>query len=178
MPRAKASPAAKSGASNRITIARRAVAWVGALPDAEKLVRRVVGAVLADRRVGPGRAAEIGVVLAGDAFVRRLNREHRRKDKPTNVLSFPIEDAHHAAPSGRPPMLGDIVLAFGTVRREARAEGKPFADHAAHLLVHGTLHLLGFDHMTPREAAAMEAHEVRILAGLGVADPYRLAAAA
>lgn len=176
MPRTKANPAAKSGAGNRISIAHRATAWDAALPNAEKLVRRVVGAVLADRRVGPGRAAEIGIVLAGDAFVRRLNREHRGKDKPTNVLSFPLDDARYAA--GRPLMLGDVVLAYGTVRREARAEGKAFADHAAHLLVHGTLHLLGFDHMKPREAGAMEAHEVRILAALGVADPYRWAAAA
>ena len=75
-------------------------------------------------------------------------------------------------------MLGDVVLAYGTVRREARAEGKSFADHTAHLLVHGTLHLLGLDHLKPREAAEMEAHEVRILASLGVADPYRWAAAA
>lgn len=177
MPRVKANPAAKSAASHRIAIARRIAAWDDALPNAEKLVRRAVSAVLADRHVGSGRRAEVGVVLASDAFVRRLNRDHRGKDKPTNVLSFPLEDARGAI-GGRPPMLGDVVLAYGTVRREARAEGKSFADHTAHLLVHGTLHLLGLDHLKPREAAEMEAHEVRILASLGVADPYRWAAAA
>ncbi|MCW5771698.1 MAG: rRNA maturation RNase YbeY [Rhodospirillaceae bacterium] len=153
----------------------RSVAWVRTLPRIEALARRVVATVLADRRVGLRRAAEVSVVLADDAFVRKLNRDHRGKDKPTNVLSFPLGAA--APEKGAPLLLGDVVLAFRTVRREAAAEGKRFDRHAAHLLVHGTLHLLGFDHVRAAAAKVMEAHEVRILAGLGVPDPYRPLAA-
>ncbi len=179
MPRASGTAAARSGAGPHITVAFRSAAWARALPNAERFIARVVGAVLGDRRVGPGPAAEVGVVLAGDPFVRRLNREHRGEDKATNVLSFPLDNASaRTAAKGRPLLLGDVVLAYGTVRREARAEGKPFERHAAHLLVHGTLHLLGFDHLRRRAAAEMEAHEIRILAGLGVPDPYRAAGAA
>jgi len=130
-----------------------------------------VGAVLADRRVGLRRPAEVSVVLADDAFVRRLNRDHRGKDAPTNVLSFPLET--DAATRNKPMLLGDVVLAYRTIRREARAEGKRIDRHAAHMLVHGTLHLLGFDHDRATPARIMEGHEVRILKRLGVPDPYR-----
>lgn len=153
-----------------IALSMPAAAWRGALPAAASFVRRVVGAALADRKVSG--AAEISVVLAGDAEVRRLNRTYRGQDKPTNVLSFPLG----ATAPGTLRALGDVVLAFGTVRREAAAQGKSIADHTAHLLVHGTLHLLGYDHESPGQARTMERHEVRILAGLGIADPYRAAA--
>ncbi len=155
-----------------IALSMPAAAWRGALPAAAAFVRRVVGAALADRKVRG--AAEISVVLAGDAEVRRLNRTYRGQDKPTNVLSFPL-----GAPAPTPGALralGDVVLAYGTVRREAAAQGKSVADHTAHLLVHGTLHLLGYDHESPGQARTMERHEVRILAALGIADPYRAAA--
>jgi probable rRNA maturation factor len=155
----------------RVSVALRCAAWAEALPRAERFAACVVGAVLADRKVGLTHPAEVGVVLADDAFVRRLNREHRGKDKATNVLSFPLERA--SAARGRALLLGDIVLAYRTIRREARAERKRLASHAAHMLVHGTLHLLGYDHERARAARVMEGHEVRILKRLGVADPYR-----
>ena len=155
----------------RVSVALRCAAWAEALPRAERFAQRVVGAVLDDRRVGVRRPAEIGVVLADDGFVRRLNREHRGKDKPTNVLSFPLDDA--AAAKGHRLLLGDVVLAYRTIRREAKAERKSIGRHAAHLLVHGTLHLLGFDHEGAKAARIMEGHEVRILKRLGVPDPYR-----
>lgn len=158
----------------RVSVALRCAAWAEALPRAERFARRVVGAVLDDRRVGLRHPAEVGVVLADDGFVRRLNRDHRGKDKPTNVLSFPLEDA--ATAKGRKPLLGDVVLAYRTIRREAKAERKSIGRHAAHLLVHGTLHLLGFDHERARDARIMEGHEVRILKRLGVPDPYRVPA--
>jgi probable rRNA maturation factor len=113
--------------------------------------------------------AVVGLILTDDAEQRRLNCEYRGKDAPTNVLSFPIGDA---APGG-PVMLGDVVLAFETVAREAGEQQKPLADHLRHLVVHGVLHLLGFDHETDAEAEVMEARETEILAGLGVPDPYR-----
>ncbi len=141
----------------------------GALADPEALCRRAVAAAL--EAAGHGSAAaEISILLTDDAAVRLLNRQWRGKDKPTNVLSFPA-----APPPGLPGprQLGDIVLAFETVAREAEAEGKSLADHATHLIVHGTLHLIGHDHETEDEAEAMEAIEVKALARLGIADPYR-----
>jgi probable rRNA maturation factor len=163
-------------AAKRVSVALRCAAWADALPRG--FAERVVGAVLDDRKVGPGRPAEVGVVLADDPFIRRLNRDHRGKDKPTNVLSFPLDDVavakgRDAGAQGRQLLLGDVVLAYRTIRREAKAEKKRLASHAAHMLVHGTLHLLGFDHERARAARIMEGHEVRILKRLGVPDPYR-----
>ena len=157
----------------RVSVALRCAAWAEALPRG--FAARVVGAVLDDRKVGPRRRAEVSVVLADDPFIRRLNRDHRGKDTPTNVLSFPLEGEGAAA--DKPVLLGDVVLAYRTIRREAKADGKPIARHAAHLLVHGTLHLLGFDHEREKAAREMEGHEVRILKRLGVSDPYRAPAA-
>ncbi len=134
-------------------------AWRRALPGIERLVRRAARAALGRRR------PSLAVALADDRRVRALNARDRDKDKPTNVLSYP---------SGESRFLGDIVLARQTVWREAREQGKTPADHVAHLVVHGTLHLLGHDHETGEaEAERMEALERRILARLGVADPYR-----
>jgi probable rRNA maturation factor len=111
----------------------------------------------------------VSIVLTDDAEQRRLNRTWRGADAPTNVLAFPLAGA---APPGAPVLLGDVVLAFETVAREAAEQKKPLADHLRHLVVHGVLHLLGFDHRTDTEAAIMEARETEILAGLGVPDPY------
>lgn len=119
----------------------------------------------------PGEPVEISLVFTDDAAIRIVNREWRDQDKPTNVLSFP---AFPLEPGGRPePMLGDIVLAEETLRREALDLAIAFDDHLTHLLVHGFLHLFGYDHMTEEEAAVMEGLETRILAELGLADPYR-----
>jgi probable rRNA maturation factor len=139
--------------------------WPNTCPGAERLVETAAAAALEAR--GP---AVVGVILTDDAEQRRLNREYRGKDAPTNVLSFPIGDA---APGGGTVLLGDVVLAFETVAREATEQKKPLADHLRHLVVHGVLHLLGFDHETDAEAEVMEAREAAILAGLGVPDPYR-----
>jgi len=112
---------------------------------------------------------ELSVVFTDDAHVRALNRQYRGKDYPTNVLSFP---APPAKVDGFGPLLGDIVVAYETVAREATAEGLVFEDHLSHLVVHGLLHLLGHDHEDDAEATAMESLEVAILARLGIADPY------
>lgn len=159
----------------RVSVALRCAAWAEAFPRAERFAARIVGAVLDDPRVGPGRAAEVSVVLADDPFIRRLNRDHRGKDKPTNVLSFPLEGAgaKGRAAKKHQVLLGDVVLAYRTIRCEAKEEGKRLESHAAHMLVHGTLHLLGFDHDGARAARVMEGHEIRILKRLGVPDPYR-----
>jgi probable rRNA maturation factor len=132
-------------------------------------------AVLAEAAAG-ARAGEISIRLATDAEVQSLNASYRGLDKPTNVLSFPAGGSLAARP-GAP--LGDIILALETARREAGELGITLADHAAHLVVHGVLHLAGHDHETEAQAEAMEAEERRILAAAGIADPYvRLDAAA
>ena len=135
------------------------------------LVEKAVGAVLHEVGADPSTDSELSVVFSDDAHIRTLNVGWRGKDKPTNVLSFP---AFPLLPGGQPgPMLGDIVLAEETLRREALDLSIAFDDHLTHLLVHGFLHLFGYDHMTDEEAAVMEGLETRILAELGLADPYR-----
>ncbi|MET0924792.1 MAG: rRNA maturation RNase YbeY [Xanthobacteraceae bacterium] len=115
---------------------------------------------------------ELAVVLTDDAAIRALNRDWRGKDAATNVLSFPAKEAR---PDRRAPrLLGDIVIAYETVAREAAAEGKPFIHHLAHLAVHGFLHLVGYDHEANEDADAMEGLEIAILARLEVPDPYLL----
>lgn len=113
---------------------------------------------------------EVSLVFTDDAAIREINREWRAQDKPTNVLSFP---AFPLEPGGKPgPMLGDIVLARETIEREAADLGKPVDEHLTHLLVHGFLHLFGYDHMDAEEAEEMEGLETRILSELGISDPY------
>ncbi|HEX2556353.1 MAG TPA: rRNA maturation RNase YbeY [Microvirga sp.] len=144
-------------------------AW-SELGDAEALARRAVEAALGVASDAPRGPVEVSLLLTDDAGVRALNAAWRAKDRPTNVLSFPAP-AQPGVPG--PRHLGDIALAFETLQREAREEGKTLADHAAHLVVHGTLHLLGYDHEGTGEAEIMEALEVKALMRLGIADPYR-----
>ena len=133
-------------------------AWAKALPGVERLVRKAARAALG------ARIRSLVVALSDDRRVRALNKRDREKDKPTNVLSYP---------SGEKVFLGDIVLARQTVWREAREQKKTPADHLTHLVVHGTLHLMGHDHETSdADAERMEALERRILKRLGIADPY------
>jgi probable rRNA maturation factor len=117
------------------------------------------------------RNVSVSLLFAGNAAVKTLNRTWRGKDKPTNVLSFPAPDAR-PVPRGEPRPIGDIVLAYGVVAREAREQRKTLADHTIHLLVHGALHLLDYDHETDREAEQMERREIRLLARLGIGNPY------
>jgi len=116
---------------------------------------------------------ELAIVLADIGLQQRLNREYRGVDAATNVLAFPAWETGTHSAAGAPILLGDVVLALETVAREASEQDKPIADHLRHLVVHGVLHLLGYDHMTPTEAAVMEALERSILVELGVPDPYR-----
>jgi probable rRNA maturation factor len=115
---------------------------------------------------------ELSIVLADDMLLRELNGKWRGIDKPTNVLAFAAESGE--TPADAPRLLGDVVIAFETVAREAEAQGKPLAHHLRHLIVHGVLHLLGWDHEEQAEAERMEALEVAILRHLEVPDPYRV----
>jgi probable rRNA maturation factor len=134
--------------------------------EAERCVRDALAAAAA----GAGGRGEVSVLLADDAAIRALNRDWRGIDKPTNVLSFP---AQTPAVADVPALLGDIAIAYETVAREAADEGKPVLHHLAHLVVHGYLHLMGYDHQTDAEAEAMEALEREILRGMRIPDPYR-----
>jgi probable rRNA maturation factor len=131
----------------------------------KSLIRRAVNEAAAAVSTSE---AELAIVLTNDSAIRLLNRDWRGKDAATNVLSFPAPNA-----SGAPPHIGDIVLAYETIAREAREEGKPFAHHVAHLTVHGFLHLNGYDHERSKDADEMEQLEREILRQLAIPDPYR-----
>lgn len=159
-----------------IGIALPCAQWLEALPATEELCQRVVLAALTGAIEalpdGSLERVEISVVLADDALVQSLNRQYRGQDKPTNVLSFAALDGEEDLPPDGPLLLGDVVLAFETTSREAEAEAKTLGDHLSHLLVHGVLHLLGYDHLEEADADEMEEQERVILANLGIADPY------
>ncbi|WP_137135823.1 rRNA maturation RNase YbeY [Rhizobium sp. FKY42] len=143
----------------------------GLLATADKVLA-LAASYLADheKQPFPPHAVELSLVFTNDESIREINAEWRGKDKPTNVLSFP---AFSITPGKKPgPMLGDIVIARETVEREALDLEKPFEDHLTHLMVHGFLHLFGYDHLNDEEAEQMEALETRILAELGLSDPY------
>jgi probable rRNA maturation factor len=158
------------GAVLAIDVAESCALWRHDLPDVDELCSVAAQAALgaADAL---GRPVELGIVLGDDALLRSLNGRWRGLDKATNVLSF-ASDATEALPPDAPRLLGDVVLAFETVHAEAAGQGKPLAHHLGHLVVHGVLHLLGFDHETMAEAERMEALETAVLAQLGVPDPY------
>ncbi|WP_024509604.1 rRNA maturation RNase YbeY [Bradyrhizobium sp. ARR65] len=141
-------------------------------PDAESIVQRAIEAAASASNADVGNA-ELAVMLTDDAGIRTLNKDFRGIDKPTNVLSFPAPDIGGAdGDNDAPHSLGDIAIAYETVRREADEEGKPFADHLSHLAVHGFLHLIGYDHEADDDAEEMEALETEVLAQLGIPDPY------
>ena len=149
----------------------------------EQLVRRAAEAAIAEsafpQLATAARQVEISVLLTGDNQVRDLNAEYRHKDRPTNVLSFPmidVDDLRDANVAGPELLLGDIIIARGVCEAEAADKGVSVEDHATHLVVHGTLHLLGYDHHDDDQAADMEAREVRALNRLGIPNPYEEAA--
>lgn len=156
--------------------------WDGV--DVEALALTAIHTVLT-RFDLPMERAEICVLATDDANIAKMNAAFRGKAKPTNVLSWPAQELAPDAPGGTPPgpqpdpmgdlPLGDIAIAYETCAHEAQAADKPISDHVTHLLIHGTLHLLGFDHENDADAHHMEQTEIDILAGLGVENPYIIA---
>jgi probable rRNA maturation factor len=146
-------------------------AWQ-AEPNAEAVIHRAIAAAAEFVNANIGEA-ELAVMLTDDAGIRTLNSNWRGIDKPTNVLSFPALPASGpSGPGDAPRMLGDIAIAYQTVRQEADDEQKPFDHHLSHLAIHGFLHLIGYDHEQDDDAETMEALEQEILTQLGIPDPY------
>ncbi len=152
----------------KIEFIEKAPAWRHVL-SARKLARDAILAAVEESGAQFARGAEATVHLVGDSDIQALNAQWRGKDAPTNVLSFPAAPPDQIS---RARLLGDILIAYETVEREAEAEEKSFVDHFRHLVVHGFLHLLGYDHIEMGDAETMESLETRALARLGVADPY------
>jgi len=166
MRKRRARPAARRQVSPAVDIVVASPLWA-TQRSIKRLLRRAIGEAASVTSTAVG---ELAIVLTDDSAIRTLNRDWRSRDAATNVLSFPTPETDH--PHGTPRLLGDIVIAYETTEREARAENKPFAHHAAHLAVHGFLHLAGYDHAEDIEAAAMENLETAILARLDVPNPY------
>ena len=139
--------------------------WTGALHEFEDLAGRVLDHGASVIQAG----GEVSILMTDDAEMQALNRQWRQLDKPTDVLSFPADGPEIA---GQPRRLGDIAIGFETAFRDAQAMNRPFEAHIAHLLIHGFLHLVGYDHIDPEDAMVMEPLETKILAGLGWPDPY------
>jgi len=149
----------------QVDLVRGGGGWAPARADIRKWASAALG-----RRAANG---EIAVRVVARPESRRLNARYRGKDKPTNVLSFPVPTGD--LPPGLPRPLGDLVICAAVVRAEALAQGKALKAHWAHLVVHGALHLVGYDHMQPGEAQRMERREIAVLKGFGIANPYRSA---
>ena len=152
-----------------------AAEWKRALRTPAAICRTAAAAAfeaVAARRKPRSRTVELAVVLTSDSAIKRLNALYRGKNKPTDVLSFPAWLGSAPAGDAREAMLGDVVIARATSARDAKAENKPLNEHLTHLVVHGVLHLLGYDHERDSDARAMERLEISILKTLGIANPY------
>jgi probable rRNA maturation factor len=154
-----------------ISIDVRDAIWGDVKFDVTALCRAAATEAIAPEEDISGEV-EISVVLADDAFVRELNRTWRHMDMPTNVLAFPFSGGDESAGIGTERLLGDVIVAFQTTRREAGELNLPLEHHFAHLIIHGVLHLLGYDHIDDGDAAIMEKLEIEALARLGMGNPY------
>ena len=164
-------PSPRTATALDIDLVVESEAW-SAVAGLETAVTEAARLAYAAAEPGAHPSAQVTVALLADAEVAALNARFRGLDRPTNVLSFPTGPTAIHAEIDSPALLGDIVLAYETVAAEAQAEEIALLDHVRHLVVHGVLHLLGFDHEVAADAVRMEALETRILAGMGVADPY------
>ena len=161
------SPRGRFTRTPSIDIVRESPLWEEEQADIDAMLRRAIAEASTD---GSAKDAELAIVLTDDSRIRALNRVWRGVDKPTNVLSFPAKD--RSANEDAQALLGDIVIAYETSRREALAQGTPFLHYLAHLTVHGFLHLRGYNHEAEDEAETMERLERQILARLDIPDPY------
>lgn len=157
-----------------VAIAMPCREWLSAVPAVRRVCRRAAVAALAAAETSLAES-ELSMMLTDDATIADLNRRYRGRDAPTDVLSFSNPDLQPGTPpsaGAAPALLGDVVVAFETASADAAEDGKSLSDHLAHLVVHGVLHLLGYDHEDDGDARSMEALEVAVLAGLGIENPY------
>jgi probable rRNA maturation factor len=157
-----------------VVIAMPCREWLSAVPAVRRVCRRAAIAALAAAETSLAES-ELSMMLTDDATIADLNRRYRGRDAPTDVLSFSNPDLQPGTPpsaGAAPALLGDVVVAFETASADAAKDGKNLSDHLAHLVVHGVLHLLGYDHEDDGDARSMEALEVAVLAGLGIENPY------
>lgn len=157
-----------------VAIAMPCREWLSAVPAVRRVCRRAAVAALAAAETSLAES-ELSMMLTDDATIADLNRRYRGRDAPTDVLSFSNPDLKPGTPpsaGAAPALLGDVVVAFETASADAAEDGKSLSDHLAHLVVHGVLHLLGYDHEDDGDARSMEALEVAVLAGLGIENPY------
>lgn len=145
--------------------------WLQALPNVSLLLKKALTLALTGLPAG-NHAIEVGVRLVDDGTIQGLNRDWRGRDKPTNVLSFPLGDPGPVTDEDFPWLIGDIVMSYDTVVAESIRDLKPLEHHVVHLAIHAALHLIGHDHEDEAEAEAMEAAEVSLLDNLGIPDPY------
>jgi len=157
-----------------IEVAIEADGWLTIVTDPATLATDAIKATLEAASPALAEHAEVSVLLCDDQTIMALNQRFRGIAKPTNVLSFPAWERAELTSAEAPVFLGDVAVAVETVAQEAAEQHKSAQSHLAHMLVHGTLHLLGFDHQDSAQAEDMEGLETSILAGLGIADPYRL----
>ena len=153
--------------------------WLTSFPDEALLKKLVISAAKsALLTVGPARSVEVSILLTDDNEIRALNQNYRDKNVPTNVLSFAISDCYTSSelnliqPKDFPKLLGDVVVAYQTCSKEATSQSRILEDYLCHMIIHGTLHLLGYDHGNEEEAIIMEDFERKSLAPLGIKDPY------
>ena len=146
--------------------------WKEAISDIDSIIDKIALKVLHDELTGI-EAAEISIVLGNDAFIQIFNKSYRGKDAPTNVLSFPMSEPEDLKTKEATfYALGDIIMAYETITRESEEQGKSLKDHITHMLVHGCLHLLHYDHLEEEDAENMERLEIKILEELGIKNPY------
>lgn len=170
----KPDPVAELDGSLSIDVDIREAAWTALDKNLATMCEDILQAVWPSLST-TNNDFEVSVVLADDAMLQQLNKKYRGKDAPTNVLSFPTDlGDDERVPDGEPAPLGDIVLSFDTLKREAADLGIEMGDHFTHLLVHGMLHLIGYDHETDEDAAEMESLEIDILADMGIINPYQV----
>ena len=162
-----------------ITVDVVAEEWLTGFTDIGKVKNLVISAAeSALSTTGPAHSVEVSILLTDDKEIRALNQNYRDKDMPTNVLSFPISeygtsiDPSPIQPRGFPKLLGDVVVAYETCSKEAESQSRTLGDYLCHMIIHGTLHLLGYDHKNEEEANIMENIERKSLTPLGIKDPY------
>ena len=168
MPRKRATAFSETMATGSVNVSVEDPGWEAIPGSPTSIAQRAAEAALSAARCSSD--VELGVVLTGDATLRQLNSRYRGEDKATNVLSFALDDVD--GPAEAKPLLGDVYVALETVRREATAQEKSVSDHLSHLVVHGVLHLLGYDHRFDADARRMESLETGVLHAMGIADPY------